>query len=212
MYTLYYMPGACSLAVHTLLNEVNAPFTTVNVRNNPEKPMERPPEFLKINPRGNVPVLQKDGFVLREGAAILTTLADENKSPLLPATGNARATALEWLAFANSTLHPAYGRMFWLNGQLGDKAAENPLYEATIANIQKHWDDIEKRLSESDYLAGKEVTLADILVTVIANWSPAAKKPINFGPKTKALLQKISSRPAYKKAMESENVTYKVAA
>ena len=57
-----------------------------------------------------------------------------------------------------------------------------------------------------------QCTVADILVTVIANWSPASKKPINFGPKTKALFTKIIARPAYAKALADEKVTYKVAA
>ena len=209
MYTLYYKPGACSLAVHVALEEVGAKYTLVAAHGADGKAT---PELLKVNPRGAVPVLDHDGFIQREGAAILITLLDENRSPLLPASGNARAAALEWLAFANSTLHPAYSRMFGLNAALGDKAAESPLYDAAIANIQKWWDDIEKRLTTSAYLAGEECTIADILVTVIANWSPAAKKPITLGPKAKALFTKVVLRPAYQKALMDENVTYKVAA
>ena len=209
MYTLYYKAGACSLAVHVALEEVGAKYTLVPSTGADGKTS---PEFLKVNPRGSVPVLDHDGFIQREGAAILTTLLDEHKSPLLPAGGNARATALEWLAFANSTLHPAYSRMFGLNHALGDKVTESPLYDAAIAQIQKWWDDIEKRLTASAYLAGEQCTVADILVTVIANWSPAAKKPINLGPKTKALFSKVIARPAYAKALADENVTYKVAA
>lgn len=210
MYTLYYLPGSCSLAVHVALNEVGAKYNLVNVSVPDGQP--RPADFLKINARGNVPVLAKDGFVLREGAAILTTLLDDHKSPLLPQSGNARATALEWLAFANSTLHPAYGRLFFLHRALGDKAAESPVYEAAIVAIQKLWDEVEARLSESACIVGENITVADILITVIANWSPAARKPITFGAKTKALFQRISARPAYQQAMETEGVTYKVAA
>ncbi len=208
MYTLYYTPGACSLAVHVALNEVGAKYTAINVAG--DTPARE--AFLSLNPRGSVPVLAKGNFVLREGAAILSTLLDDHKSPLLPQSGEARATALEWLAYANSTLHPAYGRMFMMHKTLGDKAAENPFYEHVIASINKLWADIEQRLSESAYLAGKECTIADILTTVIANWSPAAKKPIILGPKAKALFAKVIARPAYQKALSDENVTYKVAA
>ncbi len=211
MYTLYYMPGACSLAVHVALIEAGAEYKLVNVSVPDGQP--RPADFLKINPRGNVPVLAWDGFVLREGAAILTTLLDAHKSPLLPQSGHARATVLEWLSFANSTLHPAYGRMFMMHKTLGEKAAENPFYAINLKAIQNLWNDIETRLGESDYLAGKEISIADILTTVIANWSPAARgKTIEFGPKTKALFQRVTSRPSYQKAMEAEGVTYKVAA
>ncbi len=210
MYTLYYSPGACSMAVHVVLSEIGAPYKLENVATPAGQP--RAPEFLKINPRGAVPVLKEGDFVLREGAAILTYLAESTKSPLLPASGKERARAQEWLAVANSTLHPAYSRIFFLNKQLGDKAAENPLYEASVQAIQKLWDEVEDVLSKQDYLAGNTCTLADILTTVIANWSPASRKPITFGAKTKALFQRVIARPSYQKALAAENVTYKVAA
>ena len=209
MYTLYYSPGACSMAVHVALLEVGAKFELENVSTPDGK---RPESYLKINPRGSVPTLKIDDFVLREGAAILTYLLETNNSPLMPTKGLERASALEWLAFANSTLHPAYSRAFFQHKVLGDKAAENPLYGPSIEAIQKLWDDIEQRLTKSEYLAGKNLTIADILVTVIANWSPMMKKPITFGPKTKALFNRVIARPSYQAALAKEQVTYKVAA
>ena len=210
MYTLYYLPGTCSMAVHVALNEVGAAFNLENVAVEAGQP--RAPEFLKINPRGNVPVLKKDDVVLREGAAILTTLLDEYKSPLLPSQGRERAVVLEWLAFANATLHPAYARLFFQHRHLGDAAAENPLYTPAIQALQGLWNDIEQRLESHEYLAGAEVSIADILVTVIANWTPNLRQPIHFGPKTKALFGRVIARPSYQKALASEAVTYKVAA
>lgn len=210
MYTLYYLPGTCSLAIHVALNEVGAEFKTISVAVADGQP--RPAEFLKINPRGNVPVLEKDGFTQREGAAILISLLDEHKSPLLPFAGNARAAALEWLMFANASMHPAYARCFFQHKNLGAAAAENPLYAPAIAQVQKCWDDVEQQLSTQPYVCGDACTVADILLAVIANWSPMLKKPINFGPNTKALFNRVIARPAYLKAMEAENVTYKVAA
>lgn len=196
------------MSVHVALNEVGANFKLENV----SVPMGQPrsPEFLKVNPRGAVPTLKKDDFVLREGAAILTHILDENKSSLLPQSGNERATALEWLSFANSTLHPAYGTCFFQHKVLGDAAKDNPLYKPAIEKIQKYWDEIEERLQTRDYLCGKDCTIADILVTVIANWSPMMKEPINFGPKTKAFFTRVISRPSYQKALQTEQVTYKV--
>ncbi|MDX2112928.1 MAG: glutathione S-transferase N-terminal domain-containing protein [Alphaproteobacteria bacterium] len=210
MYTLYYTPGACSLAVHVALREIGAQFKLENVASPKGQP--KPASFLAINPRGCVPVLKIDEFVLREGAAILTHLLDTHKSPLLPASGLERARALEWLAFANSTLHPAYGRLFFLMGQLGEKAASDAIFDAAIQSVQKLWDDVEGQLSKTQYLCGSEPTIADILVTVIANWSQYFPKPIAYGPKTKALFSRIIARPAYQAAMQAEEVTYKAAA
>lgn len=211
MYTLYYLPGTCSMAVHVALNEIGAKYKLENVSVPAGEP--RTAQYLKINPRGNVPALQfEDGFVLREGAAILTYLLDEHKNALLPQSGKARASVQEWLAFANSTLHPAYGRLFFQHKNLGEQAAENPLYMPAIAALQKLWDEVEQQLSQHEYIAGKECSIADVLITVIANWTPNLKKPIHFGPKTKAMFARVIARPAYQKALATEEVTYKVAA
>src|SRR5580704_1768796 len=93
MYKLYYSPGACSMAVHVALNECNQPVTLekINIRE------PRSPEFLKINPRGQVPVLMDDDLTIREGAAILIYLLEKHQSPLLPKSGKERAVALECL-------------------------------------------------------------------------------------------------------------------
>jgi glutathione S-transferase len=210
MYKLYYSPGACSLAIHVLLNEIDAKFEIENVAAPAGQP--KSPEYLKINPRGSVPTLKIDDFILREGVAIMLHLLDNHQNSLLPKSGLERAKVLEWLCFANSTLHPAYSRCFFQHRILGDEAAKNVIYAPSIKAIQKYWDEIEEVISKQNYLAGSECSIADILVTVIANWSPAMKEPINFGSKTKEYFKRVIARPSYQKAMEAEGVTYKVAA
>ncbi len=207
MYKLYYSPGSCSLAVHAVLNEINADFELVNVSTPAGQP--RSAEYLKINPRGSVPTLQIGDFVLREGAAIMMHLLDNHDNDLLPKSGLERAAALEWLCFANSTLHPAYSRCFAQHRVLGDAAQANAMYKPSIALIQKYWDEIEARLQKQNYLCGDQCTIADILVTVIANWSFAMKEPINFQAKTKEYFARVISRPSFAKALATENVTYK---
>lgn len=194
------------MAIHVALNEINAEFELENVAPiNGQKSLE----LLKVNPRGAVPVLKIDDFILREGAAILIYLLDSNKNSLLPKSGLERAKALEWLSFANSTLHPAYTKLFFQHKVLGDKAAQNPLYKPSIEQVQKYWDEIEQQLNKSQYLCGEEITIADILVTVIANWSFYFAEPIKYGAKTKAFFSKIIARPSYQKALVTEKVTYK---
>ena len=209
-YKLYYSPGACSLAVHALLNEVKADYTVEKI-NLKEK---RPDSFLKINPRGAVPVLEIDGQVVREGAAIILTLLEQTKSPLLPQSGYERAKALEWLSFANSTLHPAYGKVFGLGYLPIDDASKEKLKGVYQTQIQKYWDEIETQAKkEGGYIAGSQPTAGDFLITVIANWTPSLfGTSIKFGPATQNLLKSISARPSYQKALADEGVEYKAVA
>jgi glutathione S-transferase len=211
MYQLYYSPGACSMAIHVVLNELNQPveLKPVSIQNGDT----RTPEYLKINPRGQVPVLLADGKPMAEGAAMITYLIDTHgPSNLLPAKGWERAQALQWLMFANSTLHPAYSRIFWLNRAVKDDVQKAELINTAIDYVQGLWDQLEQELQTKPYLAGQGCTAGDILTTVIANWGGLLPKPITFGPKTKAMLKAVSARPAFQKAVAGEGVEYKAAA
>lgn len=206
MYTLFYKPGACSMAVHVLLNELNQPFELKHFKTPDD---QTNPELLALNSRGMVPTLKReDGFHMAEGGAILVWLADEHKSSLLPRSGTGRAEALQWLMFANASLHPAYGRLFWLKRQDIADGEKQKLIQAATAAIQSLWDQVEEQLQNQDYISGSQPSVADILFTVIANWVG----DINFGPNSKALFTRISERPAYAKALKAEEITYKAAA
>lgn len=211
MYKLYYSPGACSLAVHVALNECGAKFEAVNTAIGEGK--NKTPEFLKLNPRGQVPVLVDGETPIREGGAILTYLLDKEKSALLPSAGLARATALEWLMWCNASLHPAYSRIFWLNRVVQDEAQKKTLLSAARDVINSYWEEAETRLGKQPFLAGEQCTMADILLTVIADWNGWLPEPIKFGPNVSRVLRAVSQRPAYQKALAAEGIAaYKAAA
>jgi len=207
MYKLYYSPGACSMSIHVALNECNQPVTLEKL--DMAAGQNRTPDFLKINPRGQVPVLMDGDQIIREGAAILMHVLEKHNSPLLPKSGTARTEAIEWLMFANATLHPAYARVFFLkkNGM-----TEGPLMESAVGMINKLWAEVDQRLATHKYICGDHMTVADILLTVIANWSHNVPSPVTLGANTKRLIKEISNRPAYQKAMQAEQVEYKAAA
>jgi glutathione S-transferase len=110
MLTLYFAPGASSMAPHIALHEIGVAFEA--------KPMSfkqndmRSPEFLALNPEGKVPTLIVDGTPLTEVAAILFYLARRfPDAGLLPQDDiEAEARALSWMSFIASTLHPARQR------------------------------------------------------------------------------------------------------
>lgn len=211
MYQLYSAPGSCSMAIHVILNEIGADFevTPVSIQAGDT----RTPEYLKLNPRGQVPLLVKDGTPMVEGAAMITYLLDTHgNGDLLPKSGWDRAMALQWLMFGNSSLHPAYARIFWLNKVAKDEKAKAELINIAIDQVQGLWDQIEQELQTKPFLAGHHVTAGDILITVIANWGAWLPKPITFGPKTKALLKAVSERPAFRQTTQAEGVEYKAAA
>lgn len=210
MYKLYYAAGSCSMAVHVALLECGQDPALERV--DLMAGQQRTPEYLAINPRGQVPVLMDGDRVLREGAAILMHVLDKHQSPLMPQSGEARDMAMEWLMFGNATMHPAYSRCFFLKRNAEEGAVKEKLMDVAAAQINKLWEEVENRLHKNSYLCGEQITIADILVTVIANWSGNVPRPISFGPHTKKLFQRVIERPSYQRALAVEQVEYKVAA
>lgn len=208
MYKLYYSPGACSMAVHVILNELGQDVTLENVK---DANGQTKKEFFAVNPRGAVPVLVDNGHVIREGAAIILYLLEKHQSSLFPDTGSPKAMALEWLMSANATLHPAYTRAFFALKNFEGETQKTVL-DAFIVSINKLWEEIDTRLASSPYLCGSQLTAADILVTVIANWSGAFGGKIKIGENTKRMFREVIARPSYQKALATEQVEYKAAA
>ena len=69
---LYYMPGACSLATHIVLEWIGKPFETERITHAELKK----PAFLAVNPLGAVPAIEDEHGVLTQNAAILGYLAE----------------------------------------------------------------------------------------------------------------------------------------
>lgn len=106
MLTLFFAPGASSMAAHIALHEVGAVFEARPLSFSRRE--NRSPAYLALNPAGKVPTLLIDGRPLTEVAAILFYLARRfPDAGLLPEGAEAQAHALSWMSFAASTLHPA---------------------------------------------------------------------------------------------------------
>jgi len=211
MYKLYYSPGACSMAPHIIINEIGGKVELHKIDLHAGDGQK--PEFLKINPRGQVPVLVDDGQVITEGAAIIIHLLEKGNSPMLPKSGKERTTAIQWLCFANSSMHPAYGKAFWANKAFSNETAKDEALHSTFQQINKLWEYVDAQLAKSQFVCGKNITAADILLAVIANWTnyfPAGK--ITLGNHVNRMIKEVVALPSYQKALAEEKVEYKAAA
>ncbi len=92
------------------------------------------PEFLALNPNGQVPVLVENSFVLWESNAILIYLA-EREGALLPEQLELRALALQWLGWQAAELNPPWG--YAVNALL----RKTPGYDdpAKVADSMSRW-------------------------------------------------------------------------
>src|SRR5205807_10034961 len=104
---LYYSPGACSLSPHIALLEAGLPYDLVKVDVRAKK-LENGDDYLKVNPKGQVPALALDnGELLTEGPVIVQAVADKAAGKnLAPARDSDERYMLQaWLNFVNSDVH-----------------------------------------------------------------------------------------------------------
>lgn len=110
MNTLYYSPGACSLAAHIILEWIGEPYEAVKVDLH-----HLPADYNRINSAGAVPALDiGGGHALTQNAAVLTYLAATNPAlELLDVRSLEHAAELtKWTAFLTGDLHPAFWPVF----------------------------------------------------------------------------------------------------
>jgi glutathione S-transferase len=199
---LYYKPGACSLASHILLKEINEDFEIESVNTNTGV-TETGDDYTKINPKRYVPalVLRKD-MVITEGPAILQYLADlAPKSEMLPPLGSeSRAKVIEHLTYVSSELHKAFGPLF------------NPAIDETTkaqAKIvaSKKLEYFNQIFSDGrDYLVDNKVSIADLYLFVVSNWCNFVAISLDETPHLSRFVSRIANRPSSLAAMTAEGL------
>ncbi len=157
-------------------------------------------EFRALSEFGVVPVIDDDGFVLRESQAIVRYLASKhNRIDLYPAGLKERATCEAWMDWAATDLYLGVRPVFM------GLVVKNPVYAdpKVIAAAASEWNGQMQRLEQhltkhGPYLMGNAFTVADIPAGLIVNrWSM-----IDFDkpklPAVAAYYDRLATRPAFK--------------
>src|SRR5258708_4337029 len=126
MLTLFYTPGACSLAAHIVLEESGQSYEKHVV--DTAKGEQRSEAYLKLNPQGRVPALRLDsGEALTENTAILPYLG--KRFGLWPSDPMGEARALSLIGFFAASVHPAHAHFGRPERYAADPAAFPTLKE-----------------------------------------------------------------------------------
>ena len=198
---LYYAPGACSLSPHIALLEAGLPYELVKVDLRAKK-LENGDDFLKVNPKGQVPVLALDsGELVTEGTVIVQMIADRAGNNLAPARDSEeRYKLLEWLNFITTELHKNIGPMF--SPVLADDAKAF-FKDRAMAKFKY----LETALTGRDYLMGKQFTVADGYLFTMLMWAADRLKfDLSGLPNLMAYKARVAARPKVQEAMTKEGL------
>lgn len=197
MFTLYSMQlSGNSYKARLLLSMLGLPFrlSEVDVLSG----ANRTPDYLKLNPAGQVPILVlEDGRLLPESGAILHYLAEG--TPFLPEERFTRAEVLRWMFFEQHSHDPFIGQArFWLHLQKGGRELKQ--------NLLEEWEDrgyealrvMDSHLATRRFFAGDTPTLADIALYANTRHAPEGGFDLKPFQSIRVWLQRLEHEPGFK--------------
>ena len=205
MLKLYFSPGACSFVPLVALEAVKAAtgedFETQIVKLH--KGEQQSPEYLALNPMGQVPVLRTDaGELLTENSAVLQYVADRfPESKLAPEGDLARARLREWLGFIGTELHKA------VFVPLLDPKAPGAVKAYAREKLALRMDVLAKHLSGREFLLDA-FSVADAYLATVLNWTRATDVSLAQWPAVQSYHERLLARPSVAKALGEEFALY----
>lgn len=202
---LYFGPGSCGLAALVALKEAEAEFDPVRLML--ANGDQRSPEFLTLNPRGQVPVLVADGQAITENIAVLTYIANRfPEAQLLPFGDHAKlARAYELLSWFATNLHVAIAQM-WRPGRFSDDPAiQTALKEPGIARFKAALEEFERAAASKPWLLGDRFSVVDPLALVAWRWAERLELDLSPYQEWADLVARAKARPAVVNALALES-------
>jgi glutathione S-transferase len=203
---LYYSPGACSMGIHVILEEIGKPYELAPVAL--KEGAQHKPVYMAINPKSKVPALDiGQDHVLTEFPAIALYLGNANpEANLLPKDPVGQARALEAIDYITGTVHPhAFTRQFRPNMYTTREEDYPKAVEQAQANAEKFFGVVEKLWAGDTWILSSGYSVADAALFFVEYWH-AKRVGKSLPPKLDAHLKAMLERPAVKRALEQEGL------
>jgi len=208
---LYFAPGACSFVPHVGLEAAGAPFEPKLVKLH--RGEQRTPEYLAMNPNGQVPVLVVDGRPLAQIVAVCDFIDRAFPAAgLLPQEGWARTQALSQLAWMNSTPHTTATRFFFPERYAETEGARAEVKKRAAQEFRGYLERVEKMLPDSGYWLGERPSFHDAYAFTLLRWGGLAGIDPRTLPGYHAYAQRVLRSPPVAAAAARERIaldTYK---
>jgi glutathione S-transferase len=212
MITVHHLENSRSQRVLWLLEELGIPYELKRYERDPKTNLA-PASLKKVHPLGKSPVISDGDRVIAETGAIvdyiITRLGGGRMMPKSDTDESLRYTY--WTHFAEGSLMPPLV-MRLVFTTAGKKAPFliRPIAKGIGAAVNKSYigpaiegalDLVEAELGKSEWMAGAELTAADVMMSFPLE-AAGSRGGLGDRPRIKAWLQNIHARPAYKAALE----------
>lgn len=204
---LYYLPGACSLAIHIILEWIGEPYEALAVT----REQTKSPEYLKMNPAGAVPALAIGGRVFTQNSAIQKYLIEKfpqaNLGPDPTPEGNYELN--HWHGFLGGDLHPGFRPYFAPQRFHPEKSAHPAIRAAAFANLQRLYGIADRHMDGRDHVIASRRTVIDAYLFTFSSWA-ARGFPNRLGdfPHLKRFVGNMLEDPGVARVLADEGVSF----
>lgn len=201
---LYYLPGACSMADHIVLEWIGHPYETHEVA----RDALQSPEYLKLNPSGQVPALAVDDeWVLTENVAILNYLMDRFPDAKLAGDGSPRqrAEVNRWLCYLNADVHPAFKPLFRPQRFIAEESQHASVQDMARQRLRGHLERLNAQLADRQWLTGHR-SVADAYLFVVLRWAKGKQLDLGGLDHLEAFGTRMQADAAVQAVMQSEGL------
>ena len=218
MLTIYGVYRSRAIRPLWVLAECAAPFTHVPVIQAYRLTGSTPgttalntamPDFLAINPLGQVPAMRDGALLLTESLAICLHIARKYGGPLGPVSDDEASVMEQWALFAATAVEPAAIEILYTtrDGQ-ADTATGQGIIRLAAERLKRPLARLETHLASSDWLMNR-FTVADIMVAECLRYAQSHSPLLADFPHTARWLDAAQARPAFqtvwsKRAAEPE--------
>ena len=184
------------MAPHAALAEIGVGYELLRIERDEA---QTDPGYLALNPLGVVPTLVDGEVVVTESAAILLYLADGYPQARL--APEHRAPFYGWLIFMTNTLQPALLRLMYPEQYGGGEVGR---FAAALA--EGHFDLIERKLDDRDWLVGEHRTAADLFLFMLTRWGRHLEVPAWNRPRIRAHFLRTLTLPGVRRMLEEQGL------
>jgi glutathione S-transferase len=154
--------------------------------------------YSRISPFHQVPVIDDDGFVVAESAAVVLYLA-EKAGKLIPGDVQGRTRVVQWCFAAVSSVEPTLVCLDLI--EIFDSGKTAPKLKAGVRKIAGRWlGDLERRLEGREWIACAEFTAADIMMACVLRGIRKTDLMEPY-PRIKAYYARTQARPAWQRTL-----------
>lgn len=204
---LFYSPGACSVGIHVVLEEIGRPYELAPVAL--KDGAQYKPEFMAINPKSKVPALQRDdGSILTEWPVIAAYLAKTNpEAKLIPADTDGEIRCLEAMDYVCGTIHPqGFTRQFRAANFTPREEDQPKVVEQGKQLAAKYFDTLEKGWTHGGpWMLPTGYSVADAALFFVEYWA-TRRSGMTLPPHLDAHLKAMLARPAVQRTLSQEGL------